>query len=596
MSTMLYKNYPTVVEELTRDVISGRIGLPDLQRPFVWKDNKVRNLLDSMIKGYPIGYIMLWQSPDDYESKKTNIGINSKTFDTPLFLVIDGQQRLTALVASLYGIKIKDKDYNEREIKISFNPLTKAFEVWTSAYDRTPEWIPRISDLFIVKRENQLSAFRRNYIRNLNESRQKKGNELLTDEEKDLIEENLNEVLNLSQYALPTLEISREANEEDVAEVFVRVNSGATALNENNFIQTIISVYENDTSARMDKFCKESRVPAKGTSYNTIIELDTSHIVKMTVGVGFRKARLKYVYMLLRGKNLQTGEYSSEEQQTNLSAFKNALDKVLDLNNWHLFLNILGEAGYIDKSLITSKNAVVFSYVLFLIGKYDYKIEALHLKELIAKWFFVTSVTGYYTGSPESTMEKLFADIKNVFDADGFERYLDSVINTLFTDDFFDVTLPNDLNTASANSPSWNAFVASQILMGTPMLFSQSPLGKFFIPGSSGSKNSIDKHHIFPKNYLTNIGIDQDRERNQIANFTYLDYETNITISDRPPYEYVPEFKEKLGNEKFEKACYNNALPEGFENMEYNEFLSLRRSLMAKIIKKAFNILNHSDK
>ena len=112
------------------------------------------------------------------------------------------------------------------------------------------------------------------------------------------------------------------------------------------------------------------------------------------------------------------------------------------------------------------------------------------------------------------------------------------------------------------------------------MLFSQSPLGKFFIPGSSGSKNSIDKHHIFPKNYLTNIGIDQDRERNQIANFTYLDYETNITISDRPPYEYVPEFKEKLGNEKFEKACYNNALPEGFENMEYNEFLSLRRSLI----------------
>lgn len=68
------------VGELLTDVASGRIGLPDLQRPFVWKDSKVRNLLDSMLKGFPIGYIMLWESPVDFENK-SQIGSNEKSFN-----------------------------------------------------------------------------------------------------------------------------------------------------------------------------------------------------------------------------------------------------------------------------------------------------------------------------------------------------------------------------------------------------------------------------------------------------------------------------------------------------------------------------------
>ena len=73
MGKELFKNIPSKVEDLVKGVRNGRIGLPDLQRPFVWKDNKVRELFDSMLKGYPIGYIMLWESPADYESKKSTI-------------------------------------------------------------------------------------------------------------------------------------------------------------------------------------------------------------------------------------------------------------------------------------------------------------------------------------------------------------------------------------------------------------------------------------------------------------------------------------------------------------------------------------------
>ena len=129
MGAELFKNIPSKVDDLVRGVRIGRIGLPDLQRPFVWADNKVRDLFDSMMKGYPIGYVMIWESPSDYETKKNVIGKNEKIHDEPKELVIDGQQRLTALVAAMYGVVVKDKNFADKEIKISFNPLTREFAV-----------------------------------------------------------------------------------------------------------------------------------------------------------------------------------------------------------------------------------------------------------------------------------------------------------------------------------------------------------------------------------------------------------------------------------------------------------------------------------
>ena len=591
MGKELFKNIPSKVGDLVKDVRNGKIGLPDLQRPFVWKDNKVRELFDSMLKGYPIGYIMLWESPADYETKKSGIGANSKIYDEPKELVIDGQQRLTALIASMYAVKIKDKNFNEREIKIAFNPFTREFAVWTPAYEKDAEWISKISDVFIAKEENSVSALRRQFKNSVNESREKKGLELLSEAEEDTIEENINALLNLSDYSLPTLEISYYADEEDVADIFVRVNSGGQSLTENNFIQTLISVYENETSDKINAFAEESRIPADGTAYNTLLALEPSHIVRMAVGVGFRRARLRYAYMLLRGKNLETGKFSEEEREKNLNIFKDAVDKVMDLNNWHAFLNIVAEAGYINNKQIASSNAVVFSYVLYLIAKYDYKLEPLKLKKCISQWFFMSTITYFYTGSTETEVERQFADLRDVNTADEFVEYIDKVIKTYFTDDYFNLTLPSELNSAAGISPAWNGYIASQIVLNTPMLFSNTPISKFFIIGSSGNKNAIDKHHIFPKNYLKNIGFDSDRDRNQIANFTYLDYTTNIDISDKAPCDYVGEYRAKLGEEQYLKTCAEHALPENFENMSYMEFLEARRSLMAQIVRKAYNNL-----
>lgn len=590
MGKELFDDVQSKIGDLLSDVKNGKVGLPDLQRPFVWKDSKARDLLDSMLKGYPIGYIMLWRSPEDYETVN-KIGTNDKSYAEPDYLVIDGQQRLTALLAAISGIKVKDKNYAERSIRISFNPLTREFAVWTEAYERNPEWISEISAVFKAHEENSVSRFRKQFIKDCNASREKNEKPLLTDDEEELIESNLNDLLNLLIYTLPTLRINGKASEEDVADIFVRVNSGGQKLTEKNFIETLLAVYDNEVHDKIDRFCAESRIPKDRTSYNFILKVDPSHLIRMAVGLGFRRARLRYAYMLMRGKDLDTGKVTAEEMKTNLTKFKNALDKVMNLNNWHTFMGLFADAGYVNGSIVASSNAVVFCYVLYLIGKYDYKVSPIELQKIIKQWIFMSTITLFYTGSTESEVEKQFADLRSVKTADEFVAYLKGVIETRFNDDYFNLTLPAALASAAAQSPAWYGYIAALNVLGTPMLFSTTTLTAKLVPGASGDKKAIDKHHIFPKHYLTEIGYTSDRERNQIANFTYLDYNTNIDISDDPPSAYVSRYRKKLGDEGYRKNCADNALPENFETLPYPEFLEKRRRLMAGIVRKAYKKL-----
>ena len=489
---------------------------------------------------------------------------------------------------------MKDKNFQDRRIRIGYKPQTKEFDVWTQAVENNPEYISDISEAFSAKENNTSGKFRKDFIRRLNESRIKRNEPELSDEEEYQIEENINELLHLESYQIPSLEIAYSSSEEDVADIFVRVNSAGQKLTENDFILTLISVYEKDRRDQIDKFCADSRIPADKTSFNHLLSVDPSHIVRMTVGVGFRRARLRYAYMILRGKDLQTGITSEEIRESNLEIFKKALDKVVDLNNWHGYLNILKEAGYVSDKLIASSNAVVFSYVLYLIAKYDYHMDSMRLRKIIRKWFFMAAITYFYTGNAESDVEKQFADMREFKTAEELEVYLQRVIDARFTDDYFKITLPMELETSAAISPSWYGYLASQIVLGYPMLFSTTPLSHMFSAGSSGTKNAVDKHHIFPKNYLARIGIEKDRDRNQTANFTYLDYNTNIHVSDRQPQDYAVAFREKLGDEEYIKTCSQHALPDNFEVMDYFEFIQHRRFLMAQIVKKAYQRLCNS--
>ena len=590
MAKELFERIDRQVKDLLTEVITGKVGLPDLQRPFVWQDNKVRDLLDSMMKGFPVGYVMLWGAPEDFTNTKS-IGRNDKSFTRPQDLVIDGQQRLTSLLAAMMGVKVTDKNFKERNIRISYNPLQNRFEVWTAVYNNDSEWIPDISEVFKAEDDHMWRPFMRHLTDRINAGRVKKEREELSDVELDTIDDNLRNLLSLRDYTIPTLKIKGAASEEDVAEIFKRVNSGGQNLNENNFIQTLLAVYDNAMFDRITTFCTDSRIPQNGTAYNQIIDLDPSDIVRICVGLAFHRGRLRYAYKILRGRDLETGETTPELREKNLERFKEALDKVTNLNDWHSFLNLFAESGYLSGKLLSSDYVVIYSYVLYLLGKHTYKVPVIQLQKVISRWIFMTAVTRYFSSSPESTVERIFADLRNVSTSDEYLAFIDNIVAQNLTDDYFNVTLLTELTNSSATSPAWHAYVASINVLGTATLFSNTPQSHFFTIGASGQKNALDKHHIFPKNYLTKIGYDDDRDRNQIANFTYLDYATNIEISDNPPSHYVEQYHQMLGDEVFRRTCEDNALPYGFESMDYKDFLVQRRILMAGIIKKAYEKL-----
>lgn len=590
MAQELFERVDRKVGNLLDDVINGRIGLPDLQRPFVWADSKVRNLFDSMMKGFPIGYVMLWASPADYTNTK-QIGVGDKEFKRPDDLVIDGQQRLTSLLAAISGIEVLDKNFKPRRIKISFDPLEKDFQVWTQAFERSHQYIADISDVFRAHDNLEISKFRRTLISRINEGRKKNEKPELTDEEQDRIEDNINALLSLRNYTIPTLRILSKADEEDVAEIFRRVNSGGQNLNENNFIETLLAVYDNDMHDRIKKFCSDSRIPAPNTSYNQIIDVEPSHIIRVAIAYGFHRARMRYGYKLLRGDDLDTGITSAETREKNLQIFRESLDRVINLNDWHSFINLFAEAGYLGKDQIRSNYVVVYSYVFYLMGKYEFKVSPLELRKVIVRWIFMSTITSFYSSSPETTVERQMADLRNVHNGSEFVEYLDNSIKLKMNETYFSVELVNNLTSSSAISPLWFGYVASINVLGTTMLFSNTPQSKYWIIGADGDKKAIDKHHIFPKHYLEKIGINSDRDRNQLANFTYLDYNTNIDISDDAPALYIERFKGKFGEEIFAKHLADNAIPMGFEHMNYFEFLEERRKLMAGIIKKAYQKL-----
>lgn len=590
MAEPLFTRVDRPIGKLVGDVLEGRVGLPDLQRPFVWRDSDVRDLLDSMLRGYPIGYCILWEAPDDQEEKKSHIGMGDKSYASPKELVIDGQQRLTALASSLYGIEVKDQSFSTRRIQIAYDPIEREFHTWDAAIERDARYVPDVSAVFDAKRNNSSTKFRRDFIKRLSEANEKRGLPLLDDDGEAAVEDGLNELLNLeTTYVIPILSISSKADEEQMSEIFIRVNSGGTKLSEDDFIMTLLSVYEPEMRQRIEDWCEQSRVPGSGTSYNPLLAVKPSHVIRATVGLGFGRGRLRYARLILNGRDLETKETSAETRRSNFSKFGDALDKVLDLNDWHAFVNALGEAGYISKSLVSSENAVPLTYAIALIAKHRYGIAGVELQRIAKRWFSMALLTQMYTGNFESVFEQQLNAIADLPGADEFRSWVESEIAVRLTDDFFTVTLPNEMDKNRASGPVWNAFLAAQVVLGSRVMFGTGTVAQLLLPANSGNKKAYDKHHVFPANFLKDGPHAADRDRR--ANFVCVDYQKNIYIKDEDPKEYVARFRGEMGEEVYMATCRENALPYDFEKMEYPEFLAKRRFLMCEMIHEALSRL-----
>ncbi|HCB37589.1 MAG TPA: hypothetical protein DEP66_05185, partial [Acidimicrobiaceae bacterium] len=383
------------------------------------------------------------------------------------------------------------------------------------------------------------------------------------------------------------------ANEEQVAEIFVRVNSQGIKLRQSDFILTLMSVHWEEGRREIEKFCRSAVDPAvKGPSArNVFLDPEPAQLVRAGVGLAFRRGSLGSVYNILRGKDLATGDVSAQRRDEQFAKLTEAQEDVLNLTNWHEYLKCLTLAGFRSRRMIAAETAIVYTYILWLIGKRDYGLDYATLRGVISRWFFMAHTTNRYTGAAESQIEFDMRLLEGIEPGNGeaFCTKLDSIVKTHLTPDYWSTSLPNRLDTSAAKSPPLCAYWAALNLLDAELLFSKLRVHDLF--GDPAPK-TIERHHLFPKNHLAGEGITTRREVNAIANMAFLDWSENATISDADPADYWPRMTEKLDPATLEKQMYWHALPRGWETMPYQEFLTERRKLIAEVTRDGFRHLS----
>lgn len=585
MSETVFRKVDYDLGSLVKFIALGEIGLPDIQRPFVWKNAKVRDLFDSMYKGYPVGYLLFWQN--ELTSDSRAIGTDQKQ-KAPRLVIVDGQQRLTSLYAVVKGVPVVRENYESEQIRIAFNPLEERFEVADAAIRRDSAYIPDISRLW--SDDTDLFEVVDDYLAGLGAVRE------VSDDDRKQIRKAISKLQGLLSFPFTALELAASISEEDVSDVFVRINSKGTPLNQADFILTLMSVFWDQGRAELERFSRESRKPSKSgpSPRNHFIEPSPDQLLRVSVGVAFKRARLKHVYSILRGKDLETEKFSDERREEQFEILKNSQTRTLNLQYWHDFMNSIRQAGYRSAKMISSQNNLLFSYVLYLIGRTEYKVPEFDLRRIIARWFFMSSVTGRFTGSTETNMESDLARLRGVSSADEFGRILMDICDISLTNDFWSVSLPNDLATSSPRSPSLFAYQAALVLLDARALFSKLRVSELVDPAVHANRPAVERHHLFPKGYLRTIGLTSTRDTNQIANYALMEWGDNVIVSDKAPVEYLPDLKSRFSRDELSRMYRWHALPDNWEHLEYQEFLEMRRERMARVIYEGYKTLSEA--
>ncbi|MBB4013638.1 GmrSD restriction endonuclease domain-containing protein [Niveibacterium umoris] len=583
MLETLFKEVRYTLGGLVNGISMGQIGLPDIQRPFVWSNAKVRDLFDSMYRGYPVGFFLFWETGAEGVDAKV-IGDTHKQ-KAPSLLIVDGQQRLTSLYAVIRREAVLRENFEREHIRIAFRPQSGTFAVPDATTERDPEYILDISEVFSRPTHKTIGE----YLKRLTASR------LVSDEEEEQVAEAIGRLAGLTNFPFIALELSQQCSEEQVADVFVRINSEGKKLNQSDFILTLMSVFWDEGRTELETFCRAARQPGlagQASPFNAIFQPDPDHLLRVDVGVAFRRARLEHVYSLLRGKDLASGESSPEKRADQFSKLRDAQARVLNLTYWADFLNVVRLAGYRSAKHISSVNALVFAYQLYLLGRTEYDVEGFKLRKAIARWLFMSLLTGRFTSSPESRMEQDLAELRELKSSDQFLARLEAVETNTLTDDYWTKTLPMDLATSAGRSPALFGFYAAQALLGARALFSNSSVVDLLDPPAQGQKKALERHHLFPKKYLKGKGIDSVRDINQIANYALVEWDDNIAISDAAPSSYWGKYAERFDTETLTAMMRWHALPQNWWTLSYDEFLAARRPLIANIIRQGYETLS----
>jgi len=598
MTVQRYSVNPQPIDILLSWIKTKEIAVPEIQRPFVWDATKVRNFLDSLYKGYPVGYLIIWRNPT-IRTKDGGLSSGKR-------ILIDGQQRIVSLIAALLGPPVINKNYETVRIRIAFNPVEEVFEVANPAIEKNSLWISDISKLFAP--EASIIDIVHDYC-SVNEEIDSR-----------IIEKKLTKLQKITNNQVGIIELSEDLDIDTVTEIFIRVNSAGTELSQADFAMSKIAANEryggNELRKAIDYFCHMAVVPdfykiieekdeifSKTPYFNKMVWLkdvkddlyDPSYtdMLRVAFTSKFGRGRLQDLVALLSGRNFETKQYEEEIAERSFETLKEGVMNFMNKTHFERVTMILRSAGFITNNLIGSKNAVNFAFILYLLAREE-GVAPHEIEHTIRKWFVMSMLTGRYSGTPETVIDQDVRQIKSY----GVVRHTQAVFNATLTDSFWSALLPQEMDTSSGISPYFLVYQAAQVKMKDKGFLSKD------IEVSSLLLNRADVHHLFPRNYLKKMGL-QRGSYNQIANYAIAQSEINIAIGDKPPKEY---FNTMLSQVRGGPMKYGGITEEGqlIQNLKshcipldifnsladsYEEFLVERRKLMAAKIKDYFNNL-----
>ncbi|RID83485.1 DUF262 domain-containing protein [Peribacillus asahii] len=598
MSNYIVNN--STVESIISWIKNKMIAIPEIQRPFVWDATKVRDLMDSLYKNYPVGYIITWQNPDT-KLKDGSISMGKK-------ILIDGQQRITAVTAAITGQEVVDSNYKKKRIRIAFNPIEEKFEVTNPAILKNPKWIPDIAEVFSI----DFNSF--SYI---NEYCEK--NFEIDQNEMNRV---LQKLMQIKYSSIGMIELSHELDIETVTEIFIRINSAGVVLSQADFAMSKITVNETYDGPvirkTIDYFCHLMKNPSdysnienNDTSFastdhfqkikwvknyhSSIYEPSYSDLIRVAFTFKFLRGKLSNLVSLLSGRDFETREYKEEIITSSFKSLNDGVLAFINETNFKRFVMIVKSAGIITPQLIRSKNALNFAYTLFLLLR-EKEIDGSEINRIVRKWLVLSVLTERYSASPETMFE---FDIRRFNNAITPDEYLKSIEAGELSDAYWNNILVTNLNTSVKSSPYFNLFIMAQVYDKDDAFLSKS------IKVSHLIEERGDVHHIFPKKYLQKNGINNRGIYNQIANYVYTEQIVNLAIKDKAPSVYMAQVKQQCENKEgvigeikdLNELKYNmemNCIPESLFTLEYsnyNAFLQERRQLMANKIRRFYEKL-----
>lgn len=593
-----YSVHQQPVETLLSWIKSGEIAIPEIQRPFVWKSKKVRDLIDSLYQGFPVGYIITWRNPD-VKLKNGELSAGKK-------VLIDGQQRITALTAAIVGQRVLNKNYKEITIKIAFNPITERFEVLNKAWERSPEWINNINP--IINDEVSITKAISAYLKTN------------PDVDEDLIIERIENLKRIKNKQVGIIELDHSLDIDTVTEIFIRINQKGVVLSNADFVMSKIASDEQHGGNKMrklvDYFCRlivdkdfnkhiidNDKDFASGDYYKSLKWMATGHddlyvpdyidVLRVSFTFKFSRGKFSDLVALLSGRNFENRTYEDSIAEASYKKLSEGLKDFVNQTNYQRFLMIVKSAGLISNKLISSKNSLNFSYALYLKLR-DEGMAETETQYYVKKWLIMSLLIGRYSGSSESMIDE---DIKQINEK-GIKEYLSQMERSELGEGFWNFKITADLESTSVNNNAYNVYLAAQCNAQSVAFLSKS------MKISSLIEQRGDIHHIFPKKYLSDNGYVL-RQYNQVANYVYTEQATNIKVGKMPPSLYLGKVKDQIDNGikdistidlkgDIDKNLKANDIPPELDNYtheDFKDFLEQRRKLMALKIRGYYETL-----